>query len=69
LRVACAIGSSLPVSIRQHTSAYVSIRQQRQHFARGMRHRKQLACQHTSAYVSIRQHTSAAPAFCAWHAP
>ena len=27
--------------------------QKRQHFARGMRHRKQLACQHTSAYIRI----------------
>jgi hypothetical protein len=48
------------VSIRQHTSAYVSIRQPsayvsiRQHTSAYVSIR-----QHTSAYVSIRQHTSA----------
>jgi hypothetical protein len=44
---------TLIVSIRQHTSAYVSIRQQPQALP-AYTHR-----QHTSAYVSKRQHTSA----------
>jgi hypothetical protein len=41
-------------SIRQHTSAYVSIRQRRACRCA----RSSLFVQHTSAYVSIRQHTS-----------
>jgi hypothetical protein len=44
---------SINVSIRQHTSAYVSIHQHRQHTS--ARH----AAAPTSAYVSIRPHTSA----------
>jgi hypothetical protein len=63
------------ISIRQHASAYVSIRQQsyadtsayvciRQRTCaelvlERMRHRNAHIRQHTSAYVSIRQHTSA----------
>jgi hypothetical protein len=47
-----AARSSAYVSIRQHTSAYVSIRLQ-------VRNEKLLARHHTSAYVSMRQHTSA----------
>jgi hypothetical protein len=42
------------VSIRQHTSAYVSIRQ---HTVR--KNQMHQHGQHTSAYISIRQHTSA----------
>jgi hypothetical protein len=51
------ISSSAYASIRQHTSAYVSIRCER----RCMRVIVHPASprQHTSAYVSIRQHTSA----------
>jgi hypothetical protein len=44
-------------SIRQHKSAYVSIR--RGSRPRGSRIYIYTLCQHTSAYVSIRQHTSA----------
>jgi hypothetical protein len=51
-------------SMRQHTSAYVSIRQQllavvaREDRVRCSRRHKSSIRQHTSAYVSIRQHTS-----------
>ncbi len=48
-------------SMRQHTSAYVSIRQRRRSF-RWYSDTSMLICsmrQHTSAYISIRQHTSA----------
>jgi hypothetical protein len=57
-------------SLRQHTSAYVSI-SQHQHTSAYVSIRRDLRCsspslpsyvsirQHTSAYVSIRQHTSA----------
>jgi hypothetical protein len=48
-------------SIRQHTSAYVSICQMRatQHTSAYVSICQMRATQHTSAYVSIRQHTSA----------
>ncbi len=45
--------TSAYVSIRQHTSAYVSIP------AVGLGASAEATRQHTSAYVSIRQHTSA----------
>ncbi len=48
--------SRSPVSIRQHTSASVSMHHPR---LQQRACRLQVACQHTSAYVSIRQHTSA----------
>jgi hypothetical protein len=57
------------VSIRQHMSAYVSIRRMRQHTSAYVSILARLAPisrgptrvirQHTSAYASIRQHTSA----------
>ena len=62
------------VSIRQHTSAYVSIRQHEEQVvvqgvlevlddalqrASAIRQHTGRIRQHTSAYVSIRQHTSA----------
>jgi hypothetical protein len=55
---------SCSASIRQHTSAYVSIRQRIHTVAEIESHRgdckaRELQRQHTSAYVSIRQHTSA----------
>ena len=40
------------VSIRQHTAAYVSLRQPTYPTGSDMR-----ICQHTAAYVSLRQHT------------
>ena len=46
---------SCHVSIRQHTSAYVRIRQH----AVGQLAPTQPSCRNTSTYVSIRQHTSA----------
>jgi hypothetical protein len=54
---ACVSCGLTYVSIRQHTSAYVSIRQRRACVSCGLRETS--VCQHTSAYVSIRQHTSA----------
>ncbi len=55
-----AVERSTRNSIRQHTSAYVSIRQAYVSICQ-MRicSRAQHSQQHTSAYVSIRQHTSA----------
>jgi hypothetical protein len=49
------------VSIRQHTSAYVSIRQLFKRVLVQLHRCRHRACirQHTSAYVSVRQHTSA----------
>jgi hypothetical protein len=53
-------------SIRQHTSAYVSIRQHSAAFSARTTARRWQVCacvsirsQHTSAYVSIRQHSAA----------
>jgi hypothetical protein len=55
LACTCAPPNGLYIySIRQHTSAYVSIRQ---HTLKRQWERRRR--QHTSAYVSIRQHTSA----------
>jgi hypothetical protein len=64
--------SSSRISIRQHTSAYVSIRQRLRQERAPLPHASAAAAgsapappayvsirQHTSAYVSIRQHTSA----------
>jgi hypothetical protein len=48
------------VSIRQHMSAYVSIRQHTSAYVRSAFRLIYVSIrQHTSAYVSIRQHTSA----------
>ena len=47
--------ASSPCSMRQHTSAYVSIRQHTSSHASSPCSMRQ----HTSAYVSIRQHASA----------
>jgi hypothetical protein len=50
------------LSIRQQTSAYVSIRQHTlayEYLAKGVEYSDLSIRQHTSAYVSIRQHTSA----------
>jgi hypothetical protein len=67
----------LPVSIRQHTSAYVSIRQEPSHRLRplplpmrsayvqsGVRHTFSIRSVMRSAYVSKRQHTSAYVSIC-----
>ncbi len=52
--------SSTCTSIRQHTSAYVSISQQRLGYVVDDTSSTRTSIrQHTSAYVSIRQHTSA----------
>jgi hypothetical protein len=71
LTVPSAVGEPAYVSVRQRTSAYVSIRQHirqrtsayvsvRQHTSCGSSARgSPITCMHTSAYVSIRQHTSA----------
>ena len=45
--------------IRQHPSAYVSIRKYQGPQACRKQHARRTSRQHTSAYVSIRQHTSA----------
>jgi hypothetical protein len=46
--------------IRQHTSAYVSIRQISQHpFVKSLPPVRRGTRQHTAAYVSIREHTIA----------
>ena len=51
-RQCSAFFAALPVSIREHASAYVSIRLRLSPMQRLLR---SLAFQHTSAYVSIRQ--------------
>jgi hypothetical protein len=53
--------SLLVVSIRQHTSAYVSTRQHTSAYVSTRQHTSAYVSirQHTSAYASIRQHTSA----------
>jgi hypothetical protein len=60
-RISRSIGFALApyVRIYQHTSAYVSIRQQTWTRRRGSRDRSALRLPHTSEYISIRQHTLA----------
>jgi hypothetical protein len=65
--------SAAYVSIRQHTSAYVSQKRSSSVTASSCASPRaayvSMRLQHTSAYVSIRQHTSAKSAAAAWQRP